>query len=551
MSILETDTRPSSGLTHRQVQLIFSGLMLGMLLAALDQTIVATALPTIVGDLGGLQHLSWVVTAYLLASTTSMPLYGRLSDLYGRKQLFQIAIVVFLAGSMLSGLSQSMLQLIAFRAVQGLGAGGLMALVQAIVGDILAPRERGRYQGYLGSVFAFASVVGPLLGGVFVDHLSWRWVFYINVPVGVVALVVTSIVLKLPVRHERHPIDYLGAALLVAGLGSLLLMTSWGGSTYPWGSPEIVGLGIAGMVLLALLLWHESRTEEPVLPLRLFGERTFSVGAALGFIVGLAMFGAIAFLPLYFQVDQRATATESGLRMVPMMVGLVSMSVISGRIISATGRYRIFPIMGTAIMSVGMFQISRLGVDSSQVQAILALLVLGIGLGMVTQVIVLTVQNAVRQHDLGTVTAGVSLFRSMGSAFGVAIFGTILSNRLAVELTRHVQANALQGLDAGTLTASPEQLKALPPAAHAGAIAAFASSLHVVFLCAIPAVVLGFAITWLLREQPLRSDLQSGTTTNPADLTSAGATSRAEVAGGPVRRLAHSSDGSVTDSWQP
>lgn len=500
----------SAGLTHRQILLVFSGLMLGMLLAALDQTIVATALPTIVGELGGLQHLSWVITAYLLASTTSVPIYGKLSDIYGRKPLFQIAIVIFLLGSVLSGISQSMFQLIMFRALQGLGAGGLMALAQAIIGDILSPRERGRYQGYIGSVFAFSSVVGPLLGGLFVDNLSWRWVFYINLPVGAVALAVTSVVLKLPVRRREPSIDFIGSALLVLGLGSLLLMTSWGGSEYAWDSTVILGLGALGVVSILLFLWQESRAKEPVLPLRLFRERTFAVGSGLGLVVGLAMFGSIAFLPVYFQVVRGASATESGLRMVPMMIGLVSMSIVSGRLISKTGRYRIFPIVGTAVMSVGMLLITQLDADSGRLQSGISLLIMGIGVGMVMQVIVLAVQNAAPPGDLGIATAGVNLFRSMGSAFGVAIFGAILANRLSVELPRHVPASALEGIDAATLTSSPEQLQALPPAVHDGVIIAFSNALHIVFLCALPVVLIGFGLTWLLREQPLRTGPLAG-----------------------------------------
>jgi EmrB/QacA subfamily drug resistance transporter len=406
-----------------------------------------------------------------------------------------------------------MLQLILFRALQGLGAGGLMALAQAIIGDILSPRERGRYQGYIGSVFAFSSVVGPLLGGLFVDHLSWRWVFYVNLPVGAVALVVTSIVLKLPVHRREHSIDYIGSALLVLGVGSLLLMTSWGGSEYTWGSPQILGLGIGGTLAILVFLWQETRAAEPVLPLRLFRERTFAVGSGLGLVVGLAMFGSIAFLPIYFQVVRNASATESGLRMVPMMLGLVTMSIISGRLITKTGKYRVFPIIGTAVMAAGMLLITRMGTDASQLQSAVSLLVLGVGVGMVMQVIVLAVQNAAPHGDLGIATAGVNLFRSMGSAFGVAIFGAILANRLDVELPKHVPATALQGIDAATLTSSPEQLAALPPAVHDGVILAFSNSLHVVFLCALPVVLVGFCLTWLLREQPLRTGpLQGGPT---------------------------------------
>ncbi|HEY8489678.1 MAG TPA: MDR family MFS transporter [Dehalococcoidia bacterium] len=498
-------------MTHREVLLVFSGLMLGMFLAALDQTIVSTALPTIVGELGGLEHLSWVITAYLLASTTSVPLYGKLSDLYGRKGLFQSAIVVFLAGSMLCGLSQNMLQLIAFRALQGLGAGGLMALSQAIIGDILSPRERGRYQGYMGSVFAFSSVAGPLLGGLFVDHLSWRWVFYVNVPIGAVALLVTAAVLRLPRHRLEHRLDYLGSVLMVTGVSALLLVTSWGGTEYAWTSPVILGLAAAGTVLIGLFLLQERRAPEPLLPLRLFRERTFSVSSAVGFVVGLAMFGAVAFLPVYLQVVKGVSATSSGLRMTPMMAGVVGMSILSGRIITATGRYRIFPILGTATMSLGVFLLSRVGADTPYPVVAACMLVLGSGVGMVMQVIVLAVQNAAPFRDLGIATAGVNFFRSMGSAFGVAIFGSILSNRLHVHLARLVPVDALPaGVSADALTASPAQIHALPPEVVQGVVEAFALSLQTVFLVAVPVTLVSFALALLLREVPLRQEAHVG-----------------------------------------
>ena len=388
-------------LTHRQILLVFSGLMTGLLLAALDQTIVATALPTIVGELGGLDHYSWVVTAYLLSSTVSTPLYGKISDIYGRKVVFQTAILIFLAGSLLAGLAQTMLQLVLCRGLQGAGAGGLMAMTFAVVGDVVSPRERGRYTGYLGSVFAFASVVGPLVGGFIVDHVSWRWVFLINLPVGAMALVVTSSVLRLPVMRRSHRIDVEGAFLLVAGVSCLLLTLVWGGTEYPWGSRVIVGLGLAGVVLtLAFVAW-ESRVSEPILPLRLFGNRIFSVTAGFGFLIGGGMFGGIIFLPLFLQVVTGASATNSGLLMLPLMGGLMTTSITSGRIISRTGRYKVWPVTGMAVAATGMLLLSLMDASTTRLESSVYMLVLGLGIGMVMQVLVLAVQNAVPYADLG------------------------------------------------------------------------------------------------------------------------------------------------------
>ncbi|MBR8330102.1 MFS transporter [Burkholderia ambifaria] len=502
---MRTDTLlapPAAAAARRDTPtgLVIAALLLVMLLSALDQTIVSTALPTIVGELGGLDQLSWVVTAYLLSSTVVLPLYGKLGDLYGRKIVLQAAIVLFLAGSALCGIAQDMTQLIVLRALQGLGGGGLMVVTMAAIGDLVPPDRRARYQGMFGGVYGLATIVGPLLGGFLVEHLSWRWIFTINLPLGALALAVIGIVFRPHTAHVKHRIDYMGAAFLATALTCVILFTSEGGSLLPWSSPQLWMTLVLGLVALGGFVYEERLAAEPIMPLELFRQRTFVLMSLIGFVVGIALFGSVTFIPLYLQVVKGSTPSQAGMQLLPMMGGMLAMSIASGRLISRFGTYRPFPIAGTLIGGIAMALLSTLSIDTPLHTMYAYMALLGIGLGMVMPVLTLAVQNTVEFRHMGVATSGATLFRSIGGSLGVAAFGALFSHGLQSRLTH--------ALPAGTElppALGPAAVHQLPEAVRSAYLHAFAGSLHVVYLSAAGVIAIAFVLAWFVQSAPLRT----------------------------------------------
>ncbi|MGH8876126.1 MAG: MDR family MFS transporter [Stackebrandtia sp.] len=490
---------------RREVLVVLPGLMLAILLAMLDNTIVATALPTIVGEFGGYGHMSWVVTAYILAATVSTPLYGKLGDLYGRKRLFMFAIGVFLVGSAASGAAQSMEQLITFRAVQGLGAGGLMVGVMAILGDLVPPRERGKYQGFMAAVMMLATIGGPLAGGLLTDHVDWRWAFYINLPLGAIALVIIAFTLHLPRHRNKARIDYAGIALLSAVAASLVLVTTWGGNDYDWVSPQILGLAGLALVALVAFIMVERRAAEPVLPLRLFTDRNFTLINVVGFLQGFAMFGAMTFIPMYQQIVQGLTPTESGVFFIPMMLGAMLFSLAAGQIITRTGRYKVFPIAGGAVMIVGMALLTQLTTSTTELTTSVYMVVFGMGLGLLMQVTMLVAQNSAPQRDIGVASSTATFLRNIGGSFGVATFGSIFASQLTDSMSGKLPPDVAGNFSSGgTGGLEPSKLAKLPDQVLDVVTGGVTDAITTVFIWTIPFAALGFLVSWFIREVPLR-----------------------------------------------
>jgi EmrB/QacA subfamily drug resistance transporter len=505
-------------LPQRQVLLAFSAMMLATLLAALDQTVVATALPQIVTDLHGFSDLSWVVSSFLVAATVTVPLYGKLSDLYGRRRMFVVSISIFLVGSALCGAAQSMGQLIAFRALQGVGAGGLLPLAQAAIADLFSPRERGRYQGYIGSMWATAAVAGPLVGGSLTDAASWRWIFFINLPLGAIAMVVVLRTMRAPAEVRPHRIDYAGAAVLSVAITCVLLACTWGGTTYPWDSPEVLATGLGGLVLAGVFVAIEQRVAEPLLPLALFRDRIFSVSTAGGFVVGAIIFAVSIYVPVFSQGVQRISATSSGVILIPFSLGWVAAATVTGQLISRTGRYRLFPIAGSVFILGGLSLLTLLGEGSASVAVAGILVVTGIGMGMTFQPYIIATQNAVEVANLGIATATIQFFRSMGGSLAVAALGTLLANRLATELQAHLGAAGAGRVDTDRLLGGGASV---PGGLSAGVQAALADALHTVFLAAVPLGLLALLLAVALPERPLRTWSGRDAGAGPGDARSA------------------------------
>jgi len=492
---------------EKQLRIVLPSLMLAMLLAMLDNMIVGTAMPRIVGELGGLAHLSWVVTAYILGTTVSTPIWGKLGDLYGRKGIFLGSIVLFLIGSALSGMSQDMVQLIGFRAVQGLGAGGLVVGVMAIIGDLVPPRERGQYQGMLAGIMAIAMVGGPLIGGFITDHLSWRWAFYVNLPLGGLALLILMTQLHLPKYRTEHRIDWLGAGLMAVGITAIVLVTTWGGTQYAWRSAQIIGLSVLAVLALAAFAVVERRAAEPVLSLKLFTNRNFALVSGIGFVVGFALFGAVTFLPLYQQTVQGASATNSGLLLLPLMAGLLVTSVVVGRAITKTGRYKVFPIVGGVLMVVGMLLLAQLSFDTSKTASALYMVVLGLGMGCLMQTTILIAQNSVEPRDLGVASSGATFFRSIGGSLGVSLFGAIFANRLTHEVAARLgpeAASRLSGRGGGGGRLDPATLKLLPAPVRDGFLHGVAYAISGVFVWSVLFAIVVPILASFIKEIPLR-----------------------------------------------
>ncbi|WP_456114915.1 MDR family MFS transporter [Streptomyces smaragdinus] len=484
----------------KNVRVVLLGLMIAMLLAMLDNMIVGTAMPTIVGELGGLNHLSWVVTAYALATAASTPLWGKFGDMFGRKGVFMSSIVLFLIGSALSGMAQDMGQLIAFRGVQGLGAGGLIVGVMAIIGDLIPPRERGKYQGMMAAVMAVAMIGGPLVGGTITDHLGWRWAFYINLPLGAVALFMISAVLHLPKKRTKTKVDYLGALLLTTGITSLVLVTSWGGLEYEWASGTIIGLAVLGVVSLVAFVFVETRAAEPIIPLRIFRNRNFSLMNIIGFLVGFSMFGAITFLPLFQQSVQGASATNSGLLLLPMLLSMMVISLFAGRYTTQTGKYKVLPITGGALMVTGLYLLSTMDTETSRFESGVYMAVLGAGMGFLMQITMLIAQNSVEMRDMGSGSSTVTLTRTIGGSFGVSLMGSLFSSAVTETLTARVGPAG----DKVAAQLDKASMARLDPQMKSAYFHAVADGTHQVFFWGAMLAILAFAASWLVKEIPLR-----------------------------------------------